>query len=235
MSDTTAHPSPPDIGIARVPPHSTHLPARLSGLIVVAERSGQCLNLHPWEDTRMAGVRHSSRARSPSLTAAAYHRSLPPRLPPFPLPFPRRGAPLPSGTCRIAPLSPIPSETECTLGELLARCGMFECQRANPHVPCSCPCSSAPGSTDCPGACGHPPCLRRAHARRTLPPTTTRGEHICNQQPRGEHICNQQRTLYLDGRFGFRRQCDHGHTRLGGRHRRILLAVMEVLDSNVCE
>jgi hypothetical protein len=118
VSDTTAHPSPPDIGIARVPPHSTHLPARLSGLIVVAERSGQCLNLHPWEDTRMAGVRHSSRARSPSLTAAAYHRSLPPRLPPFPLPFPRRGAPLPSGTCRITPLSPIPFE--CTLGELRA-------------------------------------------------------------------------------------------------------------------
>jgi hypothetical protein len=116
VSDT-AHPSPPDLGIARVPPHSTHLPARLSGLIVVAERSG-CLNLHPWEDTCMAGVRRSSRARSPSLTAAAYHRSLPPRLPPSPLPFPRRGAPLPSGTCRIIPLSPIPFE--CTLGELRA-------------------------------------------------------------------------------------------------------------------
>ena len=186
MSDTTAHPSPPDIGIARVPPHSTHLPARLSGLIVVAERSGQCLNLHPWEDTRMAGVRHSSRARSPSLTAAAYHRSLPPRLPPFPLPFPRRGAPLLTGTCRIAPLSPIPSETECTLGELLARCGMFECQRANPHVPCSCPCSSAPGSTDCPGACGHPPCF----GARTPAVRSRRQPHVASTSAISSHVAS---------------------------------------------
>jgi len=168
VSDTTAHPSPPDIGIARVPPHSTHLPARLSGLIVVAERSGQCLNLHPWEDTRMAGVRHSSRARSPSLTAAAYHRSLPPRLPPFPLPFPRRGAPLPTGTCRIAPLSPIPSETECTLGELLARCGMFwradVSLPSHTHTHAHAPAAVLPAAltAPAPGACGHTPCLRRA-------------------------------------------------------------------------
>ena len=56
------------------------------------------------------------------------------------------------------------------------------CQPAKPHpYSCPCPCSGAPGSTDCPA----PRAMRphalpsAAHDRRTLPPT--RGKHMCNQ------------------------------------------------------
>ena len=108
------------------------------------------------------------------------------------------------------------------------------CQPAKPHpYTRPCPCSSAPGSTDCPAprdlpviapvACGHTPCLRRA--RPPYAPAHTWQAHMCNQH------CKQ----HSGGRLG---HGDHGHgdPRRGGRHRRLLLAVMRVLDyESECE
>ena len=79
-----------------------------------------------------------------------------------------RGTFLPcvAGTCRFTPLSPIPSE--CTLGELLARCGMsWRAEVSLPihtHTLAHAPAAVLPEAlTAGPrGACGHTPCFRRA-------------------------------------------------------------------------
>ena len=67
----------------------------------------------------------------------------------------------------------------CAMRHVLAGGG----QPANPHpYSCPCPCSSAPGCTDCRPPVGHAATrpVFGAHDLRTFPPT--RGEHICNQQ-----------------------------------------------------
>ena len=63
-------------------------------------------------------------------------------------------------------LSPIPSE--CTLGALLARCGMFwradVSLPSHTHTHAHAPAAVLPAAltAPAPGACGHTPCLRRA-------------------------------------------------------------------------
>ena len=87
------------------------------------------------------------------------------------------------------------------------------CQPAKPHpYSCHCPCSSAPGSTDCPA-----PRNMRPHALPSARTTAVRSRpHVASTSAISS-------VSYSGGRLGLG---DHGHgdPRRGGRHRWLLLA-----------